>query len=267
MLSLTAAAYAQTVTDCSQVVPNGEDIYNGTFLGGEANKRAAADIQVAAGVTMSISQVKLCLAGVDPITYVNLKFYKDNNGVPGESYQETYQTAIVADDTLGFVDFQVGHLRKFTLQLDTPAELAGDDSSRFWMEVTSDARAWGISPNPEDTIGLPLAIAGNDTEWYTVDTLDAMYEITAQCTQDTAGLPDQENEGFSFYPNPVSGILTLSGPNAVTGIRAFNMIGQQVATLQPVNGQADVSTLPNGVYLLEAQFDNGGSKTFRIIKN
>jgi hypothetical protein len=267
MLLLTAVTYAQTITDCSQIVPNGEDIYNGTFLGGPAHKRAAADISVDTNISMNISQVKVCLAGLDPITYVDLKFYKDNNGVPGESYLETYETTIIADDTLGFVDVQVGHLRKFTLQPATPVVLAGEDSSRFWMEVISDARAWGVSPNPEDTIGLPLGIAGDDTEWYTVDTLDALYEITAQCTADIAGLPDQENGQFGFYPNPVSDVLTIEFQSPVTTIKAINMLGQQIGTLHPTNGQIDVSSLPNGVYMIQAQFDNGLSKIFRIIKN
>ena len=266
MLLLTAAAYAQTTTDCSQAVVNGEDIYNGTFLGGEAHSQAAVDIAVAENTTMAISQVKVSLAGLDPITFIDLKFYKDNNGIPGEVL-ETYETAIVADDTLGFVNVQVGHLRKFTLQPATPIVLDGEVSGRFWMEVISDAHAWGVSPNPEDTIGLTLAIALDDTPWYTIDTLDAMYEITAQCTADVAGLPDQESGQFGFYPNPVSAVLTLSGDTPVTGIKAVNMLGQQIGALHPVNGQVDVSTLPNGIYIMEAQLDNGLSKTFRIIKN
>ena len=75
---------------------------------------------------------------------------------------------------------------------------------------------------------------------------------------------DKENLKVIVYPNPTSGVININGLNKYN-LKVYNNIGQIL--LQANNTNAiDVSSLPNGVYLVRVS--NGvKSSTKSFIKN
>lgn len=75
----------------------------------------------------------------------------------------------------------------------------------------------------------------------------------------------QKWNGFKIYPNPVKDVLNIdfSGDNVSCAI--FDMQGKQVLELTPGNKQFDVSSLPNGVYVLKVT-DSEKTSTYKVIK-
>lgn len=59
---------------------------------------------------------------------------------------------------------------------------------------------------------------------------------------------------FSIYPNPVSDILNIKTPEKVLNVSVYDMSGRQM-NVSFHNGQMNVSTLPNGIYVLRAVTD------------
>jgi hypothetical protein len=76
-----------------------------------------------------------------------------------------------------------------------------------------------------------------------------------------------DNSSFSYYPNPVKGILTLDYNQNISNVAVFNLLGQQVIT-KTVNAnqsKIDMSNLSAGTYLVKVTADNQ-TKTIKIIK-
>ncbi|WGK65420.1 T9SS type A sorting domain-containing protein [Croceiramulus getboli] len=73
------------------------------------------------------------------------------------------------------------------------------------------------------------------------------------------------------YPNPVTDQLTIQLDRAQAfDAHLFNVVGKQVlqADFTQQEQQLDMSSLTNGVYLLQLRFrESGLLKTFKIIKN
>ncbi|MDR2235954.1 MAG: DUF5074 domain-containing protein [Chryseobacterium sp.] len=59
---------------------------------------------------------------------------------------------------------------------------------------------------------------------------------------------------FSIYPNPVSDILNIKTPEKVLNVSVYDLSGRQM-NVSFHNGQMNVSTLPNGIYVLRAVTD------------
>lgn len=63
--------------------------------------------------------------------------------------------------------------------------------------------------------------------------------------------------GVSIYPNPVNETLRLDGPNhlLIETVSVWSMDGRQVLAPQPWRESLAVSSLPNGIYLLEIKME------------
>ncbi|WP_223810234.1 DUF4397 domain-containing protein [Psychroflexus gondwanensis] len=72
---------------------------------------------------------------------------------------------------------------------------------------------------------------------------------------------------FTYYPNPVNDILSISTASTVDNIKVYNMLGQMVVETAPKvsNPQVDMNELQSGVYLVTLEVE-GSLQTFRVIK-
>jgi hypothetical protein len=72
---------------------------------------------------------------------------------------------------------------------------------------------------------------------------------------------------FTFYPNPINDILSISTASTVDNIKVYNMLGQMVVETAPKvsNPQVDMDELQSGVYLVTLEVE-GSLQTFRVIK-
>jgi hypothetical protein len=76
-----------------------------------------------------------------------------------------------------------------------------------------------------------------------------------------------DSSDFSYYPNPVKDILSITTASTVENIKVYNMLGQMVKETapQPANPQINLSEFNSGVYLVSLEVD-GRVETFRVIK-
>lgn len=61
---------------------------------------------------------------------------------------------------------------------------------------------------------------------------------------------DRAQDKLSIYPNPVNSTLTVEATKAVTRIDIYDMLGKKI--LSDKRHELDVSSLPSGIYVLEA---------------
>jgi hypothetical protein len=76
-----------------------------------------------------------------------------------------------------------------------------------------------------------------------------------------------DSTDFTYYPNPVNDILSISTVSTVDNIKVYNMLGQMVVETAPKvsNPQVDMNELQSGVYLVTLEVE-GSLQTFRVIK-
>ena len=76
-----------------------------------------------------------------------------------------------------------------------------------------------------------------------------------------------DSTDFTYYPNPVNDILSISTASTVDNIKVYNMLGQMVVENAPKvsNPQVDMNELQSGVYLVTLEVE-GSLQTFRVIK-
>ncbi len=75
------------------------------------------------------------------------------------------------------------------------------------------------------------------------------------------------NEGFSYYPNPVVDYLKLSYTQNIDKVEVMNMLGQVVLvkTINSNESNLDMSSLAKGTYMVKVAADNQ-IKTIKVIK-
>lgn len=81
------------------------------------------------------------------------------------------------------------------------------------------------------------------------------------------GLAPRPEPLFTFYPNPVSNLLLITTNSTPICIQLINQVGQRVVnvTSEDKRVEADLSTLPTGVYIIRVATNNR-SETQLIIK-
>jgi len=76
------------------------------------------------------------------------------------------------------------------------------------------------------------------------------------------GVDDVLLDGISIAPNPSTGIFEIIFPNSLTvktTATVYTMLGQKMMSLNltgNINTQVDLSSYPNGTYLLQLELDD-----------
>lgn len=134
--------------------------------------------------------------------------------------------------------------------------------------------------------GIPIVAHLSIPVWYmaaadSTDKLDtaSMNKITRTVIRmiwnlpNITGIPSFEEKGFKIFPNPSNDIVTIQGLKSATNrkYRIINLAGSEM--MQGSLGSSDtetiqVSSLPNGMYLLILMDNNGNNVAInRLIKN
>lgn len=82
------------------------------------------------------------------------------------------------------------------------------------------------------------------------------------CEQ-TEGIGENEDAGFTLSPNPTSGFVRIEG-TTVSEVRVYNALGQLVKTAQNTN-EVNLRGLPQGMYLLRIMDEDGATATRKIV--
>jgi len=118
-------------------------------------------------------------------------------------------------------------------------------SVEAYVEGLGNQTIYGLRFNPEDTGGY------TPCNWITVGT---------------------ESPGGTFplavFPNPASGQVRIAGMESASfkDFQVFDINGCLMQTLEIKNADVDLSGLPGGIYLLQAQDGNGKRYVGRVVK-
>ena len=84
----------------------------------------------------------------------------------------------------------------------------------------------------------------------------------------TFGISENSLEGFAYYPNPTSGVLSLKSVNSIDSVAIYNLLGQRVidTKIGATTSDINLSGLTAGTYIMKVVV-NGQTGTFKVLKN
>lgn len=167
-----------------------------------------------------------------------------------------------------------------SLPFDTPVELEDDVRYAFCMRHSNDALQMGydnktdytsnvnnsgapIFPYWDEASSFPLLFGADLAPAFSVQTIDL-----------TLGTDDLEQREVTPYPNPVAETLSIPFPANVSGnsvLSIFSVDGRLVSR-QNVNVSSsilkvNVTTIANGNYVFNLQYDDNTESTFNVAIN
>ncbi|QYJ68050.1 Ig-like domain-containing protein [Flavobacterium litorale] len=259
-----------------------------TIDGCESTDRTevAVTINVTAAPTVDAATVTLCNAGTVAdlmATGDNIQWYDaatDGNLltaetalVDGTSYyasqtidgcESTDRTEVAV--TINVTAAPTGDANQ-SITENSPANATIEDivvtgDNVIWYATEADAI---VGENP-----LPITTGiTNGTTYYATQTLngcesDAVLAVTMEVILSSN---DFNRNKFSFYPNPVKDVLTVSYNSEITSVAVFNLLGQQVMAEQPNTSEVklDMTSLSDGTYLVTITAGNI-VETIKIVK-
>lgn len=153
---------------------------------------------------------------------------------------------------------------QWTAFLDSSITL---DAGTFWLETKTDIDAWQY--NEDIGINEPGAIWNQTTNaWELVSTQgDFVYGIFGECETTALTAPENTIKDFTFYPNPSNDFLVINANEVIDDLQFFDVTGRLVLNekINGINKKIDLTTLPQGVYIVKA-FAADKISTFKIIK-
>lgn len=187
----------------------------------------------------------------------NITLYDEIDVVVSNQYVAVSAIVVsVKDDAVAAITTNEG-----TLQLEatiTPADAT--EANVTWTIVS------GIEFATVDANGQVAAIADGVVvvRATAVDNAELFDDIEITITGQTLGLGEFETSTFVMYPNPSHGMVTINSSKAVQLVVVFNMIGQKVYAGKDAN--LDLSGKEDGIYLVQATFEDGTVITQKLIK-
>lgn len=93
-------------------------------------------------------------------------------------------------------------------------------------------------------------------------------DYTINVTADPVSLAENALPGFSYYPNPTSGELSLKSANNIDAVTIYNMLGQIVLDTKVEGPSLEISLsgLTTGTYIMQVTVE-GQIGTYKVLKN
>ena len=173
---------------------------------------------------------------------------------------------------------------------------AGQCATTQTLSVTVTTTAAPTGTSPQDyTTGNTLAdfaVVGTGIIWYDAPTNGNVLPVTTVLVSNVTYYASQTVDGcesptrlpitagvnlkvddfgfksLKYYPNPVNNILTVTYSEDITGLKLYNMVGQELMNkkVNSTETKLDMSHLPAGSYLLEVS-SGAQSKMVKLLKN
>ena len=210
--------------------------------------------------------------------------------IPESMFDNTYDLFVVVNNNLQFGSIEPFMDNGIIEFYYNPQEMIGQDTT---VEVIFN-----------ETLGYTIEVSGENNvyKWYKDGTLlpgqisNTLYIENASSTDQgvyvlkvtntsvsdleltsydvtvsyITGIGNSEIGNFAMYPNPTSGNsinISVNDPEAVEGMVIINGSGQIVKTekIADQNNQINISDLVNGIYIVKVDYNNGESKTEKLI--
>ncbi len=143
----------------------------------------------------------------------------------------------------------------------TLADIVVNPTDVTWFATEADALT--------NTDPLPLStVLETGQTYFAVNIVDGcLSEPFAVTVTIILGIDNFSSLDLKYYPNPTSGILTISNRTIISEITVSNMLGQSIYNSKPQSEEVtlDLSTAPSGIYLVKINIE-GISNTIKIVK-
>ena len=241
----------------------------------DSDYKSAADIVVAAGEKFTLDTIEvsfLTFAPEDAPVTADVVYYSDAAGLPGtEIGSETVVPVILsATPWINPVAY------RFDTRLDmTPFTFNGNAGSAtsYWVEISM-----GTATNQQTVFWLYTEGAGIEGQpmvqfnaadgfWSVPEpTREVGYKFSGECG--ALSVADNALGGFTYYPNPTSGSLSLKSVNNIEAVSFFNLLGQKVldAKVGATSSEINISGLTAGTYIMQVSVD-GQIGSYKVLKN
>ncbi|GGD34674.1 hypothetical protein GCM10011343_25700 [Flavobacterium orientale] len=206
---------------------------------------------------------------------VNLVF--PNAAISPGGYGNYYNTQSIshfADSSFNFSNTFVGGSNGLRIWVDWNNNFTFEDSEVVFYQVNADLTKTGTITVPAGTadgnyrmrVRAQWGSAASPTACGSITWGEALdFKLIIDNTLSTGGF-DLTN--FSAYPNPVKDVFNFTYTSTISDLVIYNLLGQQVLATKPnaTQGQVDMSSFPNGTYLVKVTSENQ-TKTIKVIKN
>ncbi|PWA08066.1 T9SS type A sorting domain-containing protein [Flavobacterium laiguense] len=137
---------------------------------------------------------------------------------------------------------------------------------------------WYINQNPlagktskTSEIPLPLTtVIEEGTTYYasqTINGIESTERLAVTVKSGTLGTDDLIIKNFTYYPNPVRNVLSISNDSVIDEVTFISIKGETLLTqkINSLRSEIDLSNFSKGVYFLKVK-SGGAEKTVKIIK-
>ncbi|WP_026449828.1 T9SS type A sorting domain-containing protein, partial [Aequorivita capsosiphonis] len=261
--------------DCEQEHPIAGDGNGGSGSSVDSDFTSAADIVVAAGEDFTLDTIEvsfLTFAPEDAPITANVIYYEDAAGLPGAEIgtETVVPTILSSGEWVNPVAF------RFDTSLDmTPFTFGGDAGSdtSYWIGIemgtaTNQATVFWLYTDGAGIEGEPMAQYNAVDGFWTVPepTREVGYVFSGECSP--LSVADNTLGGFTFYPNPTSGSLSLSSVSNIDSVAIYNLLGQKVmdVKVEATTSEINISGLNTGTYIMKVSVE-GQIGTYKVLKN
>ncbi|WP_417352492.1 T9SS type A sorting domain-containing protein [Flavobacterium alkalisoli] len=163
-----------------------------------------------------------------------------------------------------------GEPEQYFTEGQTLADIEVEGENILWYAndifTTDDA----MDTNDEETPLPANTVLANEAIYYATQTIndsESYYRLPVK-VYTTLSNQEQAFKNLTYYPNPVSNILTLSNANEISKVEAYNLLGQKVLAkdFSTTEAQVDISSLETGIYLVKVTSQEKITTTIRIQK-
>jgi hypothetical protein len=138
---------------------------------------------------------------------------------------------------------------------------------------------WYLNQNPlagktnkTSQVPLPLTtIIVDGTTYYasqTINGIESVERLAVTVKSSTLGIDELAFKNFSYYPNPVKNVISISNDTVIDEVKFISIKGETILNQKPnsLSAEIDLSNFSAGIYFLKVTSD-GVKKTVKIIKN
>ena len=216
----------------------------------------------------------------EPYTYSNNTFAKMSGYSGGSHANEDWLISPqldlsgegIVEANINFANATKYNGNPLQMLVSTDYDGSSDPNNFSWTDITESA-TWSsgnyewvdCSVTLNDYIGQQIYIAYKYTS---TDDASATWELDNLCVGVILNTAINENstQNVKIYPNPATDAINVStGQNGI--LKVFDLTGKIIYTINLQKGlnNLDISSLKNGMYILNIKLENGSQKTEKLV--
>lgn len=252
---------------CFEENPNDFTFENGYNCSSASDFGTANDLTVAAGEDFTLEKITASIFANGGIANVDVNYFSNASGLPGTLIGSETSVTITSQNVIGS-NFGID-VNEIELEV-TPFTFHGQAGAptTYWIELSvtdvgsTGSVFWVVTSSTMK--GNP--VANYNSGWGNPDpAMDGVYKWEGQCN--LLGIANNELSGFTYYPNPSSGILNIAADKNIESVALYNMLGQKVidTKIGAASSYINIANLSTGTYIMKVSVD-GQIGTYKVVK-